>query len=802
MMATLALLVTLLCIGLLAVIAFLVSHSSKIKSIEKHIGSLQARAAVLESRTREILEQYAGTRIPVSTKEVVRGGPASEVVRGISATDGVRAVADSEAAGMATQPLPTPPAPPVTPKVPVAPEKPSRTRGEWEALIGGKLLNRIGALALIIAVGLFLKYAFDNNWFTEWMRVSIGVLVGVVCLLAAARAARKGFEVFAQGLVGAGLAILYLSVYASFNFYALVSQPAAFVAMSAVTILSYVQAFRYKALAVSLLGLLGGFLTPFMLSTGEANMVGLFTYVALLDLGLLLVVARNDAWMILDPLALLGTYCIYSLWHSEYYTQDKLIPVVLFLTLFWIMFHGFDLYRLRRGVATYAEFRRAISGVHSVIFFGALSIVLTERPVTEQAMMTFVLGLLYIGSALFTGENTAERKSAFTQFMVTGIVLSLVAVLIAWDGFNKIVIWSLACVSVVWMGVTKQQKSVWATGLILLAFSFPMMLFSPGALLYHPLESFRPVLNGRALTFLIVALSLGMGGHLYWSGLPKPSLKVHEFFQYGWFFLIVIALNVETIDLFSLWMVNAADADRELLAFQRLMAVAGVNGLLGFALVGLGLGVRMRPLFYGSLWLLLGAAALAALRGLWYSPTEAFVPILNIRVVVMLLMVFGFFGLRKVLAQSPDVFEWGKEFAAIASYVPVILLLVLFSAEGWDFFEREKVQAAALMSDSSAGETDRLHNLQHLTLSSVWLIFSIVLMLFGLLKRERGLRFLAIGLFGIAILKIFIYDLSFLDTLYRIFSFVGLGVILLAASYLYQRYRDVIVGNPSPPAAR
>ena len=110
MMATLALLVTLLCIGLLAVIAFLVSHSSKIKSIEKHIGSLQARAAVLESRTREILEQYAGTRIPVPTKEVVRGGPASEVVRGGSATDVVRAVADSEAAGMATQPLPTPPA--------------------------------------------------------------------------------------------------------------------------------------------------------------------------------------------------------------------------------------------------------------------------------------------------------------------------------------------------------------------------------------------------------------------------------------------------------------------------------------------------------------------------------------------------------------------------------------------------------------------------------------------------------------------------------------------------------------------
>ncbi len=791
-MATLALLVTLLCIGVAALIAFVVSHGSKIKHLEKQISSLHARAGTLESRTREILEQRAGTSPAPSTQKIVRGGPVSEVVH---------AGPDVGATATPTAPSTAPPAPPATLKAPVAPERPSRTRGEWEALIGGKLLNRVGALALIIAVGLFLKYAFDNNWFTEWMRVSIGVLVGVVCLVAAARAVRKSFDVFAQGLVGAGLAILYLSVYASFNFYALVSQPAAFVAMSAVTVLAYVQAFRYKALAVSLLGLLGGFLTPFMLSTGEVNMAGLFTYVALLDLGLLFVVARNDAWMILDPLALLGTYCIYALWHGEYYTQEKLIPVVLFLTVYWIMFHGFDLYRLRRDVTTYAEFRRAISGVHSILFFGAVSIVLSERPDTEQALMAIVLGLLYVGSALLAGGVSAERKSAFTQFMVTGIVFSLVAVLIAWDGFNMIVIWSLACVAVVWVGLIKQEKSVWATGLILLAFSFPMILFSPNALLYHPLESFRPVLNGRALTFLIVALSLGMGGHLYRSGLPTPSKKIHELFQYGWFFLVVLVLNVETIDLFRLWMMNASDGDRELLEFQRLMAVAGVNGLAGFALVGLGLGARMRPLFYGSLWLLLGAAGLAALRGLWYSPIEAFIPILNIRVVVMLLMVFGFFGLRRVLAQSPDVFEWGKEFTAIASYVPVILLLVLFSAEGWDFFEREKVLTAALGSGDSAGESDRLHNLQHLTLSSVWLIFSIVLMLFGLLKRERGLRFLAIGLFGIAILKIFIYDLSFLDTLYRIFSFVGLGVILLAASYLYQRYRDVIVGNPSPPAA-
>jgi uncharacterized membrane protein len=77
-------------------------------------------------------------------------------------------------------------------------------------------------------------------------------------------------------------------------------------------------------------------------------------------------------------------------------------------------------------------------------------------------------------------------------------------------------------------------------------------------------------------------------------------------------------------------------------------------------------------------------------------------------------------------------------------------------------------------------------------LSSVWLLYSVSLMVAGLWRRAQGLRIMAIVLFGITILKIFIYDLSFLETLYRIFSFVGLGVILLGVSYLYQRYKAII----------
>ncbi len=124
------------------------------------------------------------------------------------------------------------------------------------------------------------------------------------------------------------------------------------------------------------------------------------------------------------------------------------------------------------------------------------------------------------------------------------------------------------------------------------------------------------------------------------------------------------------------------------------------------------------------------------------------------------------------------------------------LLLVLLTGETRDMFERAISVAGGSDVQGQYGEVTRLENLEQLSLSGVWLLFSIGVMTFGIWRRTRILRHTAIVLFGFTILKIFIYDLSFLDTLYRIVSFVALGLILLAVSYLYQRYR-AIIADPS-----
>ena len=193
------------------------------------------RTGTLERRLHEIERKLEDLKRPASPVQI------PTPVKPAAAAPGPLPVP------LSASPKPAQPTPisPAGKTVPAAPVRPTRSKEEWEALIGGKLLNRVGAVALILGVAFFLKYAFDRNWISELIRVLIGAFVGGSLLVIAARSKRRGLMIFAQGLVGAGIAILYLTVYAAFQVYELTSQPVAFVLMSGVTVLAFLQAFAY-----------------------------------------------------------------------------------------------------------------------------------------------------------------------------------------------------------------------------------------------------------------------------------------------------------------------------------------------------------------------------------------------------------------------------------------------------------------------------------------------------------------------------------------------------------------------------
>ena len=814
-----------------------------------------------------------------------------------------------------------------TPSVPPVPA-PSRTREEWEALIGGKLLNRIGALALIIGVGFFLKYAFDKNWITEWMRVTIGGLTGAAVLLLAARSHRKGLEIFAQGLVGAGIAILYLSVYASFNFYFLVSQPVAFVLMSGVTAITFTQAFKYNSLAVSLLGWLGGFLTPFLLNTGEANAAGLFTYIALLDIAVLAVLLVKDRWIILLPLTLVGTYMMYYLWYGTEYHPENLWTAALFLTLFWALFHALDTAWCTTRRAAFKVARRWGSAANLLAYYGGLYAVLDQQQHDWLAPATLVLGIAYALSAMVIQRRAATETVPVVQNAFTGILLLVVATHIQFEPYTVTMVSALEAVALAWVGRRWNLNYVWyaASGLLLwgalallvtpgalhaedaahfrvaftqrvaaylsliaaaalvlwitrafqtarggtirtalhggwvllafllltvecvdyfrqlqetvaggvtdmlklglqrnmslatlwILFSFSLVavgvrksvnsiaipgfviaglawaIAAMGGFSFVPIAEFQVVLNIRSGALLLVSAVFLLSGRIL-AASADGKKKRSDLLHYAWIVLIFILCTAETVDFYRQRGVVPGGGSVDELAFMRFMTLGGVWTIYALVLGWAGLRTRLVPLVSAGLWVVILAAIIAGLRGVAYDPLQAYSPILNVRVLIILMAIGGLIWYLRAVREGTLQIDWVAEIRSAMRVLTIILSLVLITAEIRDFFE--KAIGNAVVGGENEETARQMENLKQLLLSSSWLVYSILLMAYGIWRRGRSLRVISMGLFGIAILKIFIYDLSFLDTLYRIFSFLGLGVILLAVSYLYQRYRGVIFGG-------
>ncbi len=687
-----------------------------------------------------------------------------------------------------------PPSPPPVAIIPPAPPKvPSRTKEEFEAFVGGKLLNRIGALALVMGVGFFLKYAFDNNWINETMRVAIGLAAGIGVLLLGVRTEKKGFAIFAQGLFGAGISILYLSIYASFNFYHLVPQAAAFAVMSLVTMLGFAIAVRYDSLATSLLAWAGGFLTPFMLSTGNANEVGLFAYVFLLEAGLLALVVRKPSWNILAGLTLAGTYLVFFAWRFGYYHDDALGVTLFFLTAFWFLFLLFDLYQAMRQEISGALMRQAMNLLNACIYYAVLYDLIDGPHHPWMGATSLILSGIYLLQAVIL-RKWAANAAMIAQNLFLTLLLLVIATGIQYSGWTTIIFWSLEAAFLVWCAQRWESYNVALFAIGLFACAALKFASTSGTFGYLPLADYAPVLNYRALTYAAMAASVFAGAFMF-RRTPEASVaKVVPWLDGAWIMVLVLFCTVEINDGYSQRAIAASMTEQNHLEFAKFLMMTSAWVVLSLPIVFFGLRGKLRSLIVPGLLIVTMSFWLAVIKGVAYSPIEYFSPILNVRVLALLVVAASMAVHCRWLERSASAIPWAPEVSGPIAIAAILVILTLLTGETRDLFELRIFRAHALGLGGSA-EASQLENLKQLSLSGLWMFYGGLLMVVGLWRRKRGLRIAAIALLAVAILKIFIYDLSFLEALYRIFSFIGLGVILLAASYLYQRYKSIIIDD-------
>lgn len=612
----------------------------------------------------------------------------------------------------------------------------ARSSGEWESLIGGRWLNRVGAAALILGTGFFFKYAVDNNWIPQPLRVAIGILVGFAFLYGARETHRRDLPIFAQGITGAGLAILYLSIYASSGLYHLIPQPVALLAMAGLTALAFALALTYDSLAVALLASAGGFLSVPLLGIASGTEAEAMGFVLMLDIGILSIVFRRDDWFVLEPIAMAASYGTYLGWFASSYRSSDLGLAGVALALLWTVFYAMDVSRILTARTTHRNLRHSLGGSNIVLAFIGMALLLQDHTAALGAVV-LVQAAIYISTILVTKRTLQNGDALDARYTVTAILLSVIATPALFSGFAIPILWSFEALALLWCGVRWNLAYIWWPSIGLYGLASLGLSAAPGAFQAKHLHTFVPVLNARALAFVVLASTLATAAWKLRKLKHAGVLKFVSAFQYAWCATLFILAAVETNDLYGRRMIGVGHLSTLHLEQQRSFAIALLWAVLGLPLVFEGLRRRVFPVLASGLAITALAVGLGAGSGVSYEPIERFVPVFNDRVFTLVALAVILIAHSWWLARNRAFYPWLS--TAVAGYRAVILLLgfELLTSEVHDYFRH---------ASGSLSETGGAAGLfiELTTLAAIWMLYSFPMVRYGI--RNRALSVLLIGL--------------------------------------------------------
>jgi len=304
-------------------------------------------------------------------------------------------------------------------------------RPDWVAAleqnVGQRWMTWAGGLAIFAAVAFFLKYAIDQNWINPSLRVAGGVVAGIAILFAGDRFARRGMRHLGLGLIGAaGLPILYVSLYTGFHIYDVLPQAAAFGGMALVTAAGITLAVRHDSLVVSFLSLLGGQLTPILVSTGQDARAVLFSYLLILDLGVL-GVSWFRKWRALDVLAFVGTAVLFGAWYGRHYTPEAMLPTLGWLGAFYATFLALPVvYHLRRREALPLERFILTLAVATTTLFAAHKMLFADHR-KLLAAVTLVMSASYAVLGVAVRRRLSDDRRSVFAFLTLSVMFATLA---------------------------------------------------------------------------------------------------------------------------------------------------------------------------------------------------------------------------------------------------------------------------------------------------------------------------------------------------------------------------------------
>jgi len=396
---------------------------------------------------------------------------------------------------------------------------------DLESRIGAHWLNRIGIIAVLIGVAFFLKYAFESEWIGPSGRVIIGLLAGIALIAWSEWFRLHQYRFFSFSLKALGLGILYLSLWAAFQVYELISWSIAFSGMVAVTVSTAVLALWQDAAILALFALVGGFATPVLLYSHENRATQLFAYLTLLNAATLFL-AASCAWRRLLLFSVLSSFVLFCLWYFCLYVPAERSIALLFVTLFFAIFAIAPLVESRStpeidGGAIFALLPAALN---AGAYFAEIYFLLARTDNTAAAWCAIALAGIYFSLAQIlrrTHQRDAERLHLL--HLALGVVFITLAIAIRFESYWISIAWFAEAAVLMTVGFWRRSAFVRWQALALIALTIAKVFV---------LDIWGLERGYRIISFVLLGILLLAVSFLYqrdWLKLSPRGIKSNQY---------------------------------------------------------------------------------------------------------------------------------------------------------------------------------------------------------------------------------------------------------------------------------
>lgn len=679
-----------------------------------------------------------------------------------------------------------------------------------ELWTGRHLISITGLLVLLAGIAVGVKYAIDYNLMGPVMRITGGYVAGALLLFAGWKL-RERMSAYAALLTSGGFAVWYFNTYAAYAFYHFIPTLPAFVLMLLLTGISVYASLRFNREFVALFGLVAAYAVPFLIAGMQGNPVWMFSYIVLINAGILFLAFRKD-WKLLNYFAAGVSWMIFLIWFfSGYKIHGNYPPAFLFSFLFFLSFLFMVLARKVLKLESFHIGDLVIILVNATAFF---TVILVE---SAQQGMKYFPGLFTTGMAVFHGVlawwlQGRERtdKKLVRLLLGMALVFITVAIPVQFHGRWIPVLWAGEAFALYYAGwkLPGREWRIFSPVVMLLAvcslfslWSDTYMIFSWSHFRNSPLfanEAFY--VNMLVTAFLLVINLLEAKRH---------SEGGHSIFWFLFLFLFFyMDFALEIVSFWNGWRLHHAIQPSDFWGSPRYDEAA-----IGYRMVSI--------MVYTSVFLL----AVSFLRNplkqaKWFRPALVLIGFLFI--IRLLAFIFPRLEvLRQFEIRQTDagVFYrgWWLQGIRYPAYLAGIMVLVVL----WNSASQCKIKAGwmngmkvavlvvflwllsfewnAVIHNHFAGKPD--HALTRAGMTILWGLYALVLVVTGFLKGRPVLRISGIVLLFIALGKFLLLDMHQAGALLRILILVLIGIVMLGVAYLYQkpgnRQDQEKPGNPS-----